>query len=88
MANDLIILPFDFLPIPFLDLIAESLDGLFFNPAYLVEMHDKEMLRVRKQRSLLEGRFHIERRGDFSDEEENLLLAGVLMMVLLERSGG
>ena len=88
LANGLITLPFDFLPIPFLDLVAESLDGLLFNPAYLVELSGKELLRVQKRRSFLEGRFHIEKRDDFPQEEEDLLLAGVLMMVLLERAGG
>lgn len=88
LANSLITLPFDLLPIPFLDLIAQSLDGLFFNPAYLVELADKETLRIQKRRSLLEGKFHIEKRGDFSDKVEDLLFAGVLMMVLIERGGG
>ena len=88
LANGLITLPFDLIPIPFLDLVAEALDGLFFNPAYLVGLGGDDVLRVQKRRSFLEGRFHVEKRGDFSEEGEGLLLAGVLMMVLLERAGG
>lgn len=88
LANSLITLPFDLLPIPFLDLVAQSLDGLFFNPAYLVDFMDEEALRVQKRRSLLEGKFHVEKRRDFPQSSEALLLASVLMMVLLERSGG
>lgn len=67
---------------------ADALDGLFFNPAYLVNLRGQTVLRLQKQRSFFEGRFRLEKRGDFSDEEENLLLASIIMMLLLERERG
>jgi hypothetical protein len=63
----------------------DALGGLFFNPAYLADLHGRDVLRVSKQRSLLESSFRIEKLADFSGAEEELLLASVIMMVLLER---
>jgi uncharacterized protein YxjI len=73
-----------------LDGVMESLPlgGLFFNPAYLAELYGRDVLRVQKQPSVLESSFRIDRLADFSDEEEDLLLAGIIMMVLLERDRG
>jgi hypothetical protein len=66
----------------------DALGGLFFNPAYLADLRGATVLRVQKQRSVFESTFRIERRGDFSDREEDLLLAGIIMMVILERDRG
>ena len=68
--------------------LGDALGGLFFNPAYLAELYGRDVLRVQKQRSVLESSFRIDKRADFSDEEEALLLAGIIMMVLLERDRG
>ena len=67
---------------------ADALDGLFFNLAYRIDLRGETVLRLQKQRALLESRFRLEKRGDFRDEEENLLLASVVMMLLLERERG
>jgi hypothetical protein len=67
---------------------ADVLGGLFFNPAYVVNLRGRDALRVQKQRSVLESSFRIEKLADFSDDEEDLLLAGIIMMVLLERDRG
>lgn len=67
---------------------AGALDGLFFNPAYRVDLGGETVLRLQKQRALLEGRFRLEKTGDFAQAAENLLLAGVVMMLLLERDRG
>lgn len=67
----------------------DALGGLFFNPAYLVDAADgATLMRVQKERALLEGRFTISRQADVSDTEEELLLASIIMMVLLERDRG
>ncbi|HJQ28048.1 MAG TPA: hypothetical protein VJ827_01815 [Rubrobacter sp.] len=66
----------------------DAFGGLFFNPAYLADLRGHEVLRVQKQRSVLESSFHIEKLADFSEDEEDLLLAGIIMMVLLERDRG
>jgi uncharacterized protein YxjI len=68
--------------------LGDSLGGLFFNPAYLAELYGRDVLRIQKQPSVLESSFRIEKLADFSDEEEDLLLAGIIMMVLLERDRG
>ena len=67
---------------------ADVLDGLFFNPAYLIDLGGETVLRLQKQRALLESRFRLEKLGDFAEAEEDLLLASVVMMLLLERDRG
>lgn len=62
--------------------------GMFINPAYLVDLRGQTVLRLQKQPAFMEGRFLLEKRGEFSDVDERLLLSSVIMMVLLERSRG
>jgi uncharacterized protein YxjI len=66
----------------------EVLGGLFFQPAYLVELRDQTVLHLKKQRSIFESAFRLEKTGELSEEDEDLLLASVIMMVLLERERG
>jgi uncharacterized protein YxjI len=66
----------------------DALGGLFFHPAYLVDLRGQTVLRLRKQRSVFESAFRLEKLGDFTEEEETLLLASVVMMILLERDRG
>ena len=68
--------------------LGDALGGLFFNPAYLADLRGRTVLRLKKERSLFEGRFTLEKLGDFSEDEEELLLASLIMMVLLERDRG
>lgn len=68
--------------------LADSLGGLFFNPAYLVDLGGETVLRMQKERSVFESRFRLDRLGDFSEEEEHLLLASLMMVLLLERDRG
>jgi hypothetical protein len=67
---------------------ADALGGLFFNPAYLAELGGEPVLRMKKERSFFESRFRLERLGDFSEDEEELLLASFMMVLLLERDRG
>lgn len=66
----------------------DALGGLFFNPAYLVDLRGDTVLRLKKQRSVFESSFQLEKLGDFTEEEEDLMLASIIMMVLLERDRG
>lgn len=66
----------------------DALGGLFFNPAYLVELRGSTVLRMSKERSLFESKFKIEKLDDFSEEDEDAILASLIMMVLLERDRG
>ena len=68
--------------------LGDALGGLFFNPAYLAELYGTDVLRIQKRPSVLESSFRIDKLADFSDAEEDLLLAGIIMMVLLERDRG
>ena len=68
--------------------VADALGGLFFNPAYLVELRGRTVLRMQKERSVFESRFRVEKLDDFSEEDEALLLASLIMTLLLERDRG
>jgi uncharacterized protein YxjI len=67
---------------------ADALGGLFFNPAYLVDLGGETVLRMQKERSVFESRFRLDRLADISEAEEDLLLASLMMMLLLERDRG
>lgn len=66
--------------------------GYIFNPVYLVThpgQDDAVVMRIVKKPALLESNFIIEQvDSSLSDQEEELILLGILMMVLLERSRG
>jgi uncharacterized protein YxjI len=73
-----------------LDSIASEIPflGMFINPAYLVDLRGQTVLYLKKQPAFFEGKFTLERRGDFSDADEKLLIASIMMMLMLERSRG
>ena len=62
--------------------------GMFINPAYLIELRGQLVLRLQKQPAFFEGKFTLEKRGEFSDADERLLLPSIIMMLLLERMRG
>ncbi len=62
--------------------------GMFVNPAYLADLRGQTVLYLKKQPAMFESKFVLEKRGDFSDADEALLLPGVIMMLMLERSRG
>lgn len=62
--------------------------GYFFNPAYLVDLRGQTVMYLKKQPAMLEGKFHLEKRGDFSDADESVLLSSVIMALMLERLRG
>ncbi len=66
----------------------DVLGGLFFNPSYLAELGGRTVLRLKKEKSVFESKFTIEKLDEFSEEEEDLLIASLIMMVLLERDRG
>jgi hypothetical protein len=43
---------------------------------------------MQKERSVFESGFRLEKSGDFSEDEEELLLASLMMVLLLERDRG
>lgn len=62
--------------------------GMFINPAYLIDLRGQSVLYLKKEPALFEGKFRLEKRGEVSEAEEELLLASMIMMLLLERSRG
>lgn len=70
--------------IPILGIFA----GYVFNPAYLVDYKSKTVLYLKKQPAFLESKFIVEKRADFNEAEESLLLSSVIMSMMLERGRG
>ncbi len=62
--------------------------GMFINPAYIVELRGQPVLYLKKQPAVFEGKFILEKRGEFTDAEEKLLIPSVIMMLMLERARG
>ena len=62
--------------------------GMLINPAYLVELRGQVAYYFKKQTAVFEGRFQLEKRGEISDEEEELVLSCIVMMMMLERQRG
>lgn len=73
-----------------LDAIASEVPflNMLINPAYLVDLGGTTRLYMKKQPAFFEGKFTIEKRAEFTEAEERLLLPAVIMMMLLERRRG
>lgn len=71
--------------VPFLG----ALSGYFFNPRYLMtSAAGQEMLRLRKQPAMLEGKFLLLKLAPIDPVHELCCIMAFLMMTLLERSRG
>lgn len=71
--------------IPILGIFA----GYLFNPSYIVTRPDGELVaRLRKHPSFFGRRFTVSAEGDFSDDEAERIMLGLMMMILLERRRG
>lgn len=67
--------------------IVGLLTGLFLNPTYIVSRHGGgEVLRMVKKRAFLESLFTIEAQGPLSGRDQEAVMLGLTMIVLLERS--
>ncbi len=62
--------------------------GMLINPGYLVDIRGQNVLYLKKQPAVFEGKFTIDKRGQFSEAEERVLLSSVIMTMMLERSRG
>ena len=64
--------------------------GYMFHPSFLITRADtgEEVLRIKKQPAFFEGKFTLEKLGEFDQADELRLLMSVLMMVCLERRRG
>ena len=65
------------------------LTGYFFHPSYSVARTDgTKVVRLRKVASFFGRRFVIEKLEEFQKGEEERILLGLMMMILLERQRG
>lgn len=63
--------------------------GYFFNPSYDITRPDGRVsAQLKKQKSFFGRRFTVEKLGDFDQKEEQRILLGIMMMILLERARG
>ena len=63
--------------------------GYFFNPSYIITRPDgKAIARLKKKKSFFGRRFSVQKLSEFESGEENRLVLGLMMMILLERSRG
>ncbi|GAA3974018.1 hypothetical protein [Allohahella marinimesophila] len=64
------------------------LTGYFLHPSYNVIQNDRTVARMTKQPAFFEGRFMVERHETLSEQEEQSILLGLMMLVLMERERG
>ena len=71
--------------IPILNLFT----GYMFNPAYIVTNHrDEKMVRLKKESSLVGRRFKVSEIKKLDGTDDDIIVLGLMMMVLLERRRG
>ena len=58
---------------------------MLINPGYLVELRSQPVLYLKKQPSLVDRTFKLEKRAELSETDERLLLPGVLLAMMMER---
>lgn len=63
--------------------------GYMFNPAYLVSRPDGTLVvRIKKEASFFGRRFKVTKINEFEQGEEERIVLGLMMMILLERRRG
>jgi len=71
--------------IPFVGLLT----GYFFNPSYIVTRPDgTQVVRLKKEASFFGRKFSVNKLGEFEKGEEERIILGLTMMILLERRRG
>jgi len=69
--------------------ILNFLTGYFFNPSYLVtDLNGKEIVRLKKMRSFFGRNFELTKLGTLDGDDDDRIMLGLMMMVLLERRRG
>lgn len=79
------VMDFIFGGIPVLSLFT----GYLFNPTYIVkDLRDKEIVRLKKEASLFGQEFSIEKLHAIDNDDDDRIMLGLMMMILLERRRG
>ncbi len=69
--------------------ILSMLTGYLFNPAYIISRPDgTQVVRLKKEPSFFGRRFTITKTNEFEEGEEERIVLGLMMMILLERRRG
>ena len=69
--------------------ILGMLTGYLFNPSYAVtNLNGKKVARLKKQASFFGRKFEITKLGDIDNDDDERVMLGLMMMVLLERRRG
>jgi len=75
---------------PWLKLLDSALSDIpfihmFINPGYLVELRGQPALYLKKQPSMMDRSFRLEKRAELAAADERLLLAATLLAMMMER---
>ena len=63
--------------------------GYLFNPSYIVtDTQDKPIARLKKEPSFWGRKFTIHQLGDIDNDDDDRIMLGLMMMILLERRRG
>ena len=66
-----------------------ALTGYFFNPSYSVlDLNNKSIVRLKKEASFFGRKFKITKLDDIDADDEERIILGLMMMILLERRKG
>ena len=65
------------------------LTGYFFNPSYAVtDLAGKKVIRLKKTPSLVGRRFEVSKLAEIDEDDQERIILGLMMMILLERRRG
>ena len=63
--------------------------GYLFNPSYLLsDQAGKPIVKLKKQASFFGRKFEIEKLGEIDNDDDDRIMLGLMMMILLERRRG
>lgn len=69
--------------------ILSMMTGYFFNPSYLLtDIQGKPIVRMQKQASFWGRNFQLTKVGQIDADDDDRIMLGMMMMLLLERSRG
>lgn len=63
--------------------------GYFFNPSYSVtDKNDKPVVKLKKEASFFGRKFKVDKTGTIDNDDDDRIMLGLMMMILLERRRG
>jgi hypothetical protein len=62
--------------------------NMFVNPAYIAEIRGVKCFRLKKQPAFFEGKFQLQKIADGSAADENIILPGMVMLMIMNRQRG